>query len=158
QVAMDAAIFDGGLTVEDLYIYWAKSGCYREDIQKTLKEALIAYFDKKYIVFLSIAVPIIENNIRNIIETVGGNILKVNEDGSQELLTLGSLLRLPEAKKEFGEDVIIYLRTVLTEKLGFNIRNSVSHGVFSDSDFNKLNADRVIHIFLLLSMFTVDNN
>lgn len=80
-------------------------------------------------------------------------MLKINEDDSQELLTLGSLLRLPEAKKAFGEDIIIYLRTALTEKLGFNIRNNISHGVFNDNDFNTQNADRVLHIFLLLSFF-----
>lgn len=158
HIALDAAIFGGGLTVEDIYIYWTKSWYYREDIKGMLKEALNAYFNKNYIVFLSVIVPCIEGVIRNIIEAVGGNVLKVNEDDSQELLTLGTLLRLPEAKKAFGEDVIIYLRTALTEKLGLNIRNSVSHGAFTESDFNRQNADRILHIFLLMSFFRPQNS
>lgn len=156
HVALEAAIIDGGLTGEDLYIYWTKSWSYRGDIKETLKRALDAYFNKNYIMFLSVIVPVIEGVIRNIIENVGGNVLKINDDDSQELITLGSLLRQPEAKKAFGEDVIIYLRTALTEKLGFNIRNNVSHGVFNDIDFNTQNADRVLHIFLLLSFFRTE--
>lgn len=153
HVALDAAIIDGGLTGEDIYIYWSKSWSYREDIKETLKEALDAYFKKNYIIFLSVVVPVIEGIIRNIIEVVGGNVLKINKDDSQELLTLGNLLRLPEAKKAFSEDIIIYFRTVLTEKLGFNIRNNIAHGVFIDNDFNTQYADRILHIFLLLSFY-----
>jgi hypothetical protein len=156
HVALDAAIIDGGLTVEAIYSYWSKSWCYKEDVKGTLKEALNGYFNKNFIVFLSVIVPVIEGFIRGIIEAEGGNVLKVNEDDSQELLTLGNLLRLPEAKKAFGDDVVIYLRTALTEKLGWNIRNNLSHGVFTESDFNQQNADRILHIFLLLSSFTIE--
>lgn len=63
HTALDAAIIGGGLTGEDIYIYWSKSWTYREDIKEILKKALDAYFNKNFIIFLSVIVPVIEGII-----------------------------------------------------------------------------------------------
>ena len=151
HTAFDAAILEVGLSSEDIFKFWMKSANYNKNVARTVQEGLKAYFDRNYIIFLCVIVPMIECIIRNNIEAVGGNVLKINPDESQELLTLGSLLTSPEAQTVFGEDLTLYIRTVLTERLGLNIRNDVAHGAYSDTDFNKIRADRIFHIFLLLS-------
>ncbi len=154
RTALQGAINEGGLSHEDVIDYWQKSWFFNNEISEIVRQAILTYFDQNLIVFMPVITPVIEGFIRNIIEAEGGNVLKIDEsDGSQELVTLGSLLRMPEAKKIFGEENTLYLRTLLTEKLGHNIRNELSHGNYLDSDFNKQNADRLFHIFLLLCSF-----
>jgi hypothetical protein len=46
-----------------------------------------------------------------------------------------------------------YLRNVLTDQYGWNIRNQASHGLLGADNFNLGMADRVVHAFLMLCTF-----
>ena len=52
-----------------------------------------------------------------------------------------------------GEDITNYLRNLLTDQYGWNIRNQLSHGLLGFDSFNAGMADRVVHAFMLLGVF-----
>jgi hypothetical protein len=49
-----------------------------------------------------------------------------------------------------GEDVVWYLRSLLNDPRGHNIRNNVLHGLMPDSYFSHQIATRVFHAILWL--------
>jgi len=52
-----------------------------------------------------------------------------------------------------GEDITNYLRNLLTDQYGWNIRNQLSHGLWGAESFNSGMADRIVHAFMLLGVF-----
>lgn len=70
-----------------------------------------------------------------------------------EYLSLDSLLGKEDAKAIMGEDLANYFKNVLTDQYGWNIRNQVSHGLLGSDFFNYGMADRIVHAFLMLSVF-----
>ena len=62
-----------------------------------------------------------------------------------------------EAMQFMKEDLANYLRNVLTDQYGWNIRNQVSHGLLGTDNFNFGMADRVVHAFLMLGVFKEKN-
>ena len=70
-----------------------------------------------------------------------------------EYLSLDSLLGSDDAITIMGEDLANYLRNVMTDQYGWNIRNQVSHGLLATDNFNYGMADRLVHAFLMLGVF-----
>jgi hypothetical protein len=56
-----------------------------------------------------------------------------------------------------GEDASLYFRVLLTDPRGWNMRNSVCHGVPSSETFNWQVADRVVHTLLVLAQLRIKN-
>jgi hypothetical protein len=46
----------------------------------------------------------------------------------------------------------VFLRTLLCDQRGWNVRNNVCHGLWPSEAFNFLVADRVFQVLMLLSM------
>jgi hypothetical protein len=47
---------------------------------------------------------------------------------------------------------VTYLRMLLTDPRGWNIRNTICHGLAPSSSVNMAVADRIVHAALLLSL------
>lgn len=52
---------------------------------------------------------------------------------------------------------MLYLLTFLADPRGYNLRNRLSHGLMRHEQFRRQNADRVIHVLLLLSLIRLDD-
>ncbi|MBS3788831.1 DUF4209 domain-containing protein [Candidatus Bipolaricaulota bacterium] len=77
--------------------------------------------------------------------------------GSPDLGTLGSILEssraLPFSFGEAGEDMVLYLKMLLTDPRGLNLRNKVCHGLGNTANLcNYQVADRIVHVLLCLSL------
>ncbi|TAL50089.1 MAG: DUF4209 domain-containing protein, partial [Chitinophagaceae bacterium] len=119
-----------------------------------IRKALDAFFEKNYIVTIHILVPQIEDIIRYLLEQLGGNILKPTKNyyGGFNLRTLGDVLGDDKIKEILGEDFSQYLRVLLIDQRGWNLRNKVCHGIANEKAFNSHSADRLVHVLLCLGM------
>ena len=123
-----------------------------------IKEGLIAYFNKNYIVSCSVLIHQIESAIRELISVAGGEIYQSSNNSLEkgfELRPLGALLRdevFIKVFENFNNNIPDFFRILLVDKRSLNIRNSICHGDFSPTFFNKGIAIHIIHILLILSL------
>ena len=62
---------------------------------------------------------------------------------------LDELLNDEIAVRSLGEDISFYLRSLLTDQRGMNVRNDVAHGLIPPEGFGSRTADRLVHAMLL---------
>jgi hypothetical protein len=56
----------------------------------------------------------------------------------------------PAIQRFFGGDFVFYLRTVLCDPRGQNLRNGLSHGLMGPDEFHRGVSDRLMHILWTL--------
>lgn len=115
-----------------------------------VKKSIYYYFKSDYIIFLHLIIPRIENILRNFLEKQEGSSLgRIKPDGFKYKI-LGDLLEDPIITKIFTEDLIKYLKVVLTDDLGLNLRNDLSHGIITARSCNESNSNIIFHILLFI--------
>ncbi len=116
-----------------------------------IRESLDLFFNGKYVLFCHLIVPQIENAICNLVELSGLSALKQQKNNKGfQLKTLDDLLREQPVVDAFTEDGSYYLRIVLTNQLGLNIRNLLCHGLLPAEHFGYGAAGRLLHILLMI--------
>jgi len=141
-----------GVSPEILLQYLYQCPLFQEDRKEIIRAGLDAYFNNSHLVAVHLLTPQIEAAIRNLIEMTGGIVLKARRDGGFHLRTLDELLRDEQIKAVFGEDVSFYLRVLLTDQRGWNLRNNVCHGIMPIQYINEALSDRIIHVLLCLAL------
>lgn len=121
-----------------------------------IEKGLDAYFSDDHLVFIHLIIPQIEEAVRNIIEFSGGNVLKISRGGGHHLRTFDDILRDEIIQKSLGEDFADYFKILFTDQRGWNLRNSVCHGMASLESFNPQTADRVLHALLCLGLINYE--
>lgn len=118
-----------------------------------IRQALLAYDSGNYITMCHLIVPQIENAFRTLIEISGGTVIRPQKDkkGFMQRI-LDDILRDSVISKTFGEDFAYYTRILLTDSRGLNIRNNLCHGLVEPAFFNSLIADRLLHLFCVLTL------
>ncbi|MGH7241036.1 MAG: DUF4209 domain-containing protein [Candidatus Saccharimonadales bacterium] len=129
-----------------------KSPTFRVEREEFLKKGLDAYFSDDYMNCIHVLVPQIEEAVRHLLEKCGGAVLKSNRSGGYDLRTLDDLLRDKDIIKALGEDIAIYLRILLTDRRGWNMRNTICHGMLSIEEVGRPIADRLIHSLMCLAL------
>lgn len=139
---------DGKTIVDHLY----ESPIFEEKRKEFLVRGIKAYLDGGFLVALHILIPQIEALIRNLAKKVGVSILKSSRSGGFNYKTLDELLRDENIIKVLSEDMCFYLRILLTDARGWNLRNNVCHGISPIETFSQIVTDRVFHVLLCLSL------
>jgi hypothetical protein len=111
-----------------------------------------AYLRNDHITATHLLIPQIEEAMRIIVETGGGAVLRENRAGGYNLKTFDDILRDPIIIRSIGEDLSFYLRVLFTDVRGWNLRNTVSHGIASKEAFNQQTSDRVFHALMCLRL------
>ena len=140
------------ITGKQLVDYLLHSPVFNEQQRKFLHEGIEAYLNSQFTHAIHLLVPQIEVAIRCLLELSGGSIIKPSRNGGFNLKTLGELLSSEEIVLVLGEDVAFYLRTLLTDQRGLNIRNDVCHGILRYEMMSNTIADRLIHVLLTLAL------
>lgn len=146
----------GIFTIENILSFITKSPSIKTDRISIITRGLEAYFNQDYLVSTHLLIPQLEEAIRNILEI--GNIptLKPNKSGKGfQLRILDEMLRDPIAFQLLTDDFANYLRILLTDNRGWNLRNDICHGIASPDLFNKMTADRIIHALLCFGVFRI---
>lgn len=137
--------------------FLCNSPIFREEKREALNQGLSAFLREDYICTVHILMPQIEAGIRELVELTGENVLYPNEYGGFNVNILGSILEssraLPFSFGEAGEDMVLYLKMLLTDPRGLNLRNKVCHGLGNTANLcNYQVADRIVHVLLCLSL------
>lgn len=125
---------------------------FEEDRYDIIREALLFFIDEKYVLFSHLIIPQLENAICNLVEMSGMSALKFSRKGKgYQLKTLDDLLRMQPVIDALTEDGAYYLRLVLTNQLGFNLRNLMCHGIAAPQYFGYNAAAYLLHVLFMLS-------
>lgn len=125
---------------------------FEEDRYDIIREALQCFMDEKYVLFSHLIIPQLENAICNLVEMSGMSALKISRKGKgYQLKTLDDLLRMQPVIDALTEDGAYYLRLVLTNQLGLNLRNLMCHGIATPQYFGYNAAAWLLHVLFMLS-------
>lgn len=150
--ALDRVKLRYSASSEQLRDYLIQSPLFEEQKYELLTAGLEAYDREDLVTAIHVLIPQIESAIRVLVELSGGATMKRNRLGGLQLRTLDDLLRDATVVSCFGEDSAFYLRILLTDQRGWNVRNDVCHGISPAAAFGYPVADRAIHVLLLLAM------
>lgn len=143
-----------GLTAETLADYLAAAGLFEEGNLAVLRVGLARLFADDLVSALHILVPQFEDVLRSLIEKGGGGIIKPrSRQAGWEFETFGSFLRQETVKQALPPEILEYIRLVMTEQGGWNLRNRVAHGLTRPQDCTQTTLLTVVHLFLLLTLF-----
>ena len=131
------------------YIY--ASPLFGEDKKGIIEKGIDAYMQGDVMTSIHILIPQIEASIRKLAELLDIAIVKEGRNGAMQYKLLDELLRERRIEETLGRDASWYLRILLTDQRGWNLRNTVSHGLVPQQQFNQGMADRVMHVLLCLA-------
>ena len=147
----DEAIKREIFTPYEIMKFLRKSCVIEKDRFYIFEKGIEAYFDKNYLISIHLLIPQFEQAIRKLIEINGGNVLVIKEDG-YNLITFDKILNDPIVLKAIGEDTATYYKVLFTDKRGWNLRNTVAHGIHEASKFDKQTNERLLHAILSLGL------
>lgn len=140
-------------TFENLFVdYLFRSPIFVDGRKSIIRQGVKEYLNGNHVTAVHLLVPQIENALRVLIETAGGSILEPARDGGFNYKVLNKLLRDPLMVQVFGEDMAFYFKALLIDQRGWNLRNSVCHGLIEPSEFCPSMSDRIIHVLLCLAL------
>jgi len=148
---IDRAIKKYNLQADSLLEYVCQSPIFSEKKRDLLRIGIQAYLSGSYAVSIHLIIPQLEAALRELVVTSGGHIMRSVRGGGFDRKSISGLLKTEQAIKILGNDVVTYLRVVLTDRRGWNVRNKVFHGIVSYENLSRTIADRVFHILLLLA-------
>ncbi len=143
-----------GLTCERLTAYVTQAWLFRDRDHTLLAYSLQRYFESDFIGSIHVLIPQVEAGFRHLLQRMGVATTSADSEhpGVTSEKTFGTLLSEPALREVFGPDVIAYLRVVLSDPRGYNLRNEVAHGLAEPGAFNRANAETLLHIILLLTL------
>lgn len=131
-----------------------KSPVFDEDKLPLVEEGLRAYFAGQHAVAVHLLVPQVEAAIRRLAIITGVMPYRRKKE-DLELRSLGGLLGDPQLEAVLGPRLALYLRVLLTDVRGWNLRNEVCHGLLQAAHLGPALADRILHVVLLLTHLRV---
>ncbi|KXX70957.1 DUF4209 domain-containing protein [Flammeovirga sp. SJP92] len=143
-------ISDKILNTNDFISFLENSVVFEESRLTIIKRGIQAYFEDDLIVAVHILIPQIEEAIRNLVELLGGVVLKKSRGGGFQLKTFDDILRNEIIKEILGEDTQLYLRVLFTDQRGWNLRNNVCHGMSEIGTFSYQSVERILHVLIIL--------
>ncbi|MBI1814045.1 MAG: DUF4209 domain-containing protein [Deltaproteobacteria bacterium] len=117
-----------------------------------LESGLTAYLRREFHATACTLIPEIEAAVRRLLVLNGGEIYRRSRTGGLLVRTLEEMLRDGAVAEVLGQRVTWYFRVLLTDARGWNLRNSVCHGLLLPASFGREVADRIFHAILVLSL------
>lgn len=151
DIVVKSAIEKHSLSPQLIVEYLYGSTVFPSSQQELLVAGIAKYINGDYLSANHILTPRIEVVLRSIVEQSGGTVLKEARGGGFYLRNVDELLRSEQMLNTFGSDICLYLRVLLSDPRGWNVRNDICHGLGTDICFSKAVSDRLIHILLLFA-------
>lgn len=152
---MDEGVKRGIITTSEMIKFVKLSAIFEEANIAVIERAFSYYMLDDYLAFIHIIIPQLEEAIRNLVETSGGNVLIAKDNNTYMLKTFEHLLNEPITVSKLGISNCLHFRTLLTDKTGMNLRNDVAHGIIHPDKFDVQNANSLIIALLILVLNTV---
>lgn len=116
-----------------------------------IEKALQAYLDGDFIVAMHLMVPQIEAACLRILEVADEPMLIKGKNDGMNVRIFDNILTDKAFVSIVGDDAALYLRTIFTSNVGWNMRNLICHGMLDGERFEKYQADRVFLVLLYLA-------
>ncbi len=153
EVAFTKLIERFKLNADDLLSEVLRAPLWRSDRLPVLRRGVEAFINGDSIVAAHLLIPEAESAIRTLAQSVGATIQKSDRRKRGMMLkNLDDLLREERVVQILGEDLVTYLRTILTDQRGRNLRNDVCHGIKSADELGPRTAARIMHVIIVLGM------
>lgn len=144
------AIREGLFTLDNLMEYICQSEIITPRRAQIIQTGLTAYLDEDYVIAISLLIPQTEFLIREMYRACGFSVIDNDQIGTTND-ALGTILNShPLIINDYN--IGDYLHVILSDRKGWNLRNLYCHGL--TESFNCINADRILHILLLVALFT----
>ena len=118
-------------------------------LKDLIEEGLRLLFAEQHMAAVHVLIPQIEYAIRHLAEIIGVPTLRRNKQGGLDARTLDELLK--GVAGVLGDEQVLYLRVLLSDRRGWNLRNDVCHVLLPSEAFGPAMTDRVLHVLLLLT-------
>ena len=144
------------LNAETLSAYFERWGLASEQVIEFLGIGFRHYFANDFASALHVLIPRYEALLRGAFELGGtASFRSRRTQAGSEAETLGAFLRRPTVSNALPEDLREYIRLVLAEPSGWNLRNRIAHGLIRLQECTALEAAVVLHLFLLLTVIKI---
>lgn len=110
-------------------------------------KGIVAGFNGDLLCALHILVPQLESSFRMILEQAGTSPRNISAEGIEELWGLDKCLSNEIIVKALGQDLAFELQSVLTSRIGPNLRHSIAHGTLPANTFN---GPEPLYLFFLI--------
>jgi hypothetical protein len=128
------------LTESDLLALTFNNPFIQPGQERLYSKLLIAGLHRDFIVAIAIGIPALESSLRYVLHSHGIRVSTLNASGIQEAIRLPAILSHSKAEEVFGINLVSDLKGLLLERSYGNLRNRVSHGLFTDGTFHQPSA------------------
>jgi hypothetical protein len=153
SLALERASSRYSLDADAITEYLYQSPVFRTERKELIHAGLVAHFGGDYVKAVHVLLPQIEEACRVLLGLLGEPVTRVKGQnrGILHQKNLNEILDEAALLKALKEDAVLYLKALLTEPIGLNVRNRLCHGLMSAVEFTRLLSDRIIHILLMLA-------
>jgi hypothetical protein len=139
--------------VSELLAYLYESPIFPARRRPLLQEGLEAYLRGDFLKAIHVLVPQVEESLRNFLALIGIPPVKnvPRHPGITDVKSMNNVLEDERVRAVLPEDVWRYLTVLYIERIGFNLRNDLAHGLMPLERFNDYMANWVFHSLLILS-------
>jgi len=137
--------------------FLSKSDFFDEDTLLFLENGFRQYLEENHVASIHILTFRIEAILRRVLHRLGIPTSSTRDGKTQEKNIEGILME-GEIRSGLGEDIATYLEWLLIDKLGFNLRHNVAHGLLEYNDFSKAINLLVIYALLLFTRFSFNKS
>ncbi|MCE9595788.1 MAG: DUF4209 domain-containing protein [Planctomycetes bacterium] len=145
-----------GLTTEHVVAFVEKCPFFVADRMELIRRGIQAHLMGDYAQAIHLLIPQIEHAIVGLSPHGGKPSTKPHRTGRGVMQFKNLNDMLPKdawpVPGDAGENLRMYLLSVLTHPKGLNIRNDVCHGLWATNRFGRQASERVLHVLLTLSL------
>nr|WP_255449449.1 DUF4209 domain-containing protein [Deinococcus arboris] len=138
QAARLALLEEHDVRTEDLLPILQACPIVQPDHLRSICTGLIDGLYGNFLAAAHTLVPQLEHALRELVDLMGGLTSRVDADGTQDAVDLGTLLRPGDQatllEDALGPDFLFQLRGFLVERHGANFRNKIAHGLAGDRE------------------------
>jgi hypothetical protein len=139
--------------LDDLLAFLYECPIFPASRRPLLREGLSAYLNGDFLKAIHVLVPQVEESLRNFLALIGIPPVKnvPRHPGITDVKSMNNVLEDARVREKLPEDVWRYLTVLYIERVGFNLRNDLAHGLMPLEAFNEIVANWVFHSLLILS-------
>jgi len=143
----------GLITASAIGDFLYASPLYQVKRRSIIEAGLRWYIAGEALAAIHVLIPQLEQVIRELAAAVRAPTYAPRRGGGLHLRALDELLRDEKVAAVLGPNISSYLRILLTDARGWNLRNNVCHGLASPGMLSAPAADRILHAILVLGLF-----
>jgi hypothetical protein len=132
--ALNQLLLEHAVTQRDLMGLCAYSPFFPPQHERIFAEGLHAGFHSDFMTAIHLLVPQIENSFRHLMTDKNMVTTKLDQYGVQRQIDLSDLVIDSRLETILSKNVLLELRTLLTDNRGPNLRHALAHGMLGDDE------------------------